>query len=147
VANWRKICCAVDFSETSRLAVREAAELAGHSGGALVLVHVPEGPTPSAATIVAPPELFESMATEEAQKLEAVRREAEAAAGVKVEARMLQGNPAEEIVRYARLSGADLVVIGTHGRRGLRRMVLGSVAAQVVREAHCPVLVVRSPPA
>jgi nucleotide-binding universal stress UspA family protein len=46
-------------------------------------------------------------------------------------------------VRYAREGGFDLVVVGTHGRTGIRHMVLGSVAERVIREAHCAVLVVR----
>jgi len=145
MGSWRRICCAVDFSETSRLAMEEAAALARMSGAELTLVHVPEGPGPSASTVVAPPELFESMAAEAEGKLEAWRREAESSAPPPVRARTLAGPPAAEIVRFAAEVGADLVVIGTHGRRGIRRLVLGSVAERVVREAHCAVLVVRGP--
>jgi hypothetical protein len=59
------------------------------------------------------------------------------------------GSPVDEIVALARQIGADLIVLGTHGRRGLRRLWLGSVAEHVVRSATCPVLVVRPtrPPA
>lgn len=57
---------------------------------------------------------------------------------------MLQGDPAEEIVRYGRDAGMDLIVMGTHGRTGLKHVFLGSVAEKTVRHAPCPVLVVRA---
>jgi universal stress protein A len=57
---------------------------------------------------------------------------------------MVVGDPAAEIVRWAKGHGPDLLVLGTHGRRGLRRFVLGSVAERVLREAPCPVLVARA---
>jgi len=58
---------------------------------------------------------------------------------------MLEGDPAAEIVRYARDSGVDQIVIGTHGRTGVERMLMGSVAERVMREAPCSVLVVKLP--
>jgi nucleotide-binding universal stress UspA family protein len=64
--------------------------------------------------------------------------------GVRVETYLREGDPAEEILRLADDVGADLIVIGTHGRRGLARAVLGSVAESVMRRARCPVLTVRS---
>ena len=58
---------------------------------------------------------------------------------------LLEGDPATEIVRYAADAGIDVVVIGTHGRTGVDRLVMGSVAERVMREAHCSVLVVKLP--
>ena len=58
---------------------------------------------------------------------------------------LLQGDPATEIVRYGRDVGADLIVMGTHGRTGLERLLMGSVAEKVMREAPCSVLVVKLP--
>lgn len=58
---------------------------------------------------------------------------------------LLQGDPASEIVRYVRDAGIDLVVMGTHGRTGVERLLLGSVAEKVLRDAHCSVLVVKLP--
>lgn len=58
---------------------------------------------------------------------------------------MDEGEPAEEILRTAALFGADLIVMGTHGRRGLARLLVGSVAERVMREAACPVLTLRTP--
>ncbi|MCE9525416.1 MAG: universal stress protein, partial [Planctomycetales bacterium] len=62
---------------------------------------------------------------------------------VPVERRLLAGDPAEAIIRLAETEKADLIVIGTHGRRGLRRVLMGSVAEVVVRTASCPVLTVK----
>ena len=67
----------------------------------------------------------------------------ERAAETEVVPHVLVGPPAQEIARVARSVDADLIVVGTHGRRGVPRLVLGSVAERLVREASCPVLVVR----
>jgi nucleotide-binding universal stress UspA family protein len=57
----------------------------------------------------------------------------------------LEGDPAREIVEYAAKAGMDLIVMGTHGRTGLERLLMGSVAEKVMREANCSVLVVKLP--
>jgi nucleotide-binding universal stress UspA family protein len=64
---------------------------------------------------------------------------------VAVEHRLRIGSPAEEILRLAGEAHADLIVLGTHGRRGLRRLLMGSVAEEVLRRAACPVLTVKTP--
>jgi nucleotide-binding universal stress UspA family protein len=66
-------------------------------------------------------------------------------AGVEVEYRVAEGEPATEIIRLARDVGANLIVMGTHGRTGLGRLLLGSVAEAVLRRAPCPVLTLRQP--
>ncbi|MBI4266608.1 MAG: universal stress protein [Acidobacteria bacterium] len=66
------------------------------------------------------------------------------AAGVRAADRMIEGDPARQIVRTARATRADLIVVGTHGRRGLDRFFVGSVAQRVVVTAPCPVVTVRS---
>ena len=58
---------------------------------------------------------------------------------------LVEGDPAGEIVRYTHDAGIDLIVMGTHGRSGLQRLLMGSVAEKVMREAHCSVLVVKLP--
>jgi hypothetical protein len=58
---------------------------------------------------------------------------------------VLQGDPATEIVQYARDAGIDLIVMGTHGRTGLDRLLMGSVAEKVLRDSPCSVLVVKLP--
>ena len=65
--------------------------------------------------------------------------------GISVRHVFLQGDPATEIVRYARDSATDLIVMGTHGRTGLERLLMGSVAEKVMRDATCSVLVVKLP--
>jgi len=65
--------------------------------------------------------------------------------GVPIDTQLREGAPAEEILRVADDVGADLVVIGTHGRRGLARALLGSVAEHVIRTSHRPVVTIRGP--
>jgi len=64
-------------------------------------------------------------------------------AGVNIETVVLDGKPAAEIVRYAKEQNIDLIVIGTQGKQGIERFLLGSVAETVIRSAHCRVLVVK----
>ena len=142
---WRKIICAIDFSESSRLALEQAAELAGRSGAELTLAHVHVSPSHAAADVlVAAPEAAAVAAHELELLLAAWRADAERLSGRPVRVALLSGDPAEQLVKLARESQCDLTVVGTHGRRGLRRLVLGSVAEQVVRTAPCPVLAVRA---
>jgi nucleotide-binding universal stress UspA family protein len=65
--------------------------------------------------------------------------------GVEAERRLEEGDPVEAILRVAEEIGADLIVMGTHGRTGLSRLFMGSVAEQVLRRAPCPVLTLKSP--
>jgi len=67
------------------------------------------------------------------------------AAGLALESRVRRGDPSHEIVEEAKSWGADLIVVGSHGRTGMQRLLLGSVAEQVVRHAPCSVEVVRQP--
>lgn len=62
---------------------------------------------------------------------------------VKVNIKVLHGNPADEIVKFAKRESCDLIVMSTHGRSGLKRLLLGSVTDQVLHQAVCPVLIVR----
>lgn len=67
--------------------------------------------------------------------------------GVQFEHRLVRGEPAREILRLAKDENADLIVMGTHGRTGMLRALMGSVAEQVVRNAACPVLTLKIPKA
>ncbi len=78
------------------------------------------------------------------ERLEEWRHDAERHAHVPVRAVVRVGDPASEIVEWADEEGCDLVVVGTHGRSGIPRLILGSVAERVVRQAHVPVLVARN---
>ena len=144
---WLKILCAVDLSSGSRCAVDDAAELARRFDAALTLVHVRQPPSSTSLWSELPPERLETDAQELRHALDGWRAEAERIAGRPVRVVLTRGSPAAEIVRLAAAEKPDLVVTGTHGRRGLGRLVLGSVAERVAREAPCPVLVARAPPA
>jgi nucleotide-binding universal stress UspA family protein len=144
-ATFKHIVAATDFSETSRAAFELACELARECGAALTVVHVCEvpgydetGPIPYdvATPIVASAE----------RELDGIMRRVrascpEATAVVRI------GAAAAEILALAADVRADLVVLGTHGRRGFAHAVMGSVAERVVRCAPVPVLTVRSPSA
>jgi nucleotide-binding universal stress UspA family protein len=144
--HWSRICCPVDFSETSWEALAEAAELAARGGEAhLVILHVEEGTDVAALgeMAVTSPEAARRLVEDTRRSLERCRAEAEQIARGRVAAESVAGDPASEIVRFAERQAVDLIVMGTHGRTGIRRILLGSVAERVVRSAPCSVLVVR----
>jgi nucleotide-binding universal stress UspA family protein len=145
MSEWKRIGCGVDFSDPARAALEEAVEQARRTGAELVLVHVHVPPPASPADVIVSPAELTRMAADEMQRtLEGWRADAEARLGRAVSVRSLVGDPAGELVRWAREHGADLLVLGTHGRTGIRRFILGSVAERVLREAPCPVLVARA---
>jgi len=146
MVSWLKVLCAVDFSKGSGATLEAAADLARRHQAELTVLHVREPPPTAAATGFAPPPApSEAESIEIGRQLDRWRAEAARMTGGEVRGEVANGSPASEIVRLAREGSFDLVVVGTHGRTGLRRLVLGSVAERVVREAHCPVLVVRPP--
>ncbi len=139
--NLRRIVFPTDFSERSQPALELATSLARDSGATLVVVHVQEPPIdPVAAAGLALSEL--RLAPEVV--LEELHRVVPTDPAVPVEHHLLVGIPAKEIVRFADKTDADLIVMGTHGRRGLAHLLMGSVAEAVVRRANCPVLTVRT---
>jgi nucleotide-binding universal stress UspA family protein len=140
MADWKKICCAVDFSEPSRLAMQEAADLARRLQAELTLLHVYEPRAPSPELLL---EKLEEATAHLEREMGRLQVEAGEIAGRQVRTIILTGNVIAEILRYVRDGGFDLVVTATHGRTGLKRVLLGSVAERVVREAGCPVLVIR----
>lgn len=146
MSDWRRICCAVDFSRTSRGALEEAAALARRLGAELLVLHVRPPSHGALATPFAPPERQQAHDPAEEDTLAAWTADALRIAPGLTTSVELSGPPAGEIVRFVREFACDLVVIGTHGRSGLGRLALGSVAEGVVRSAGCPVLVVRGPP-
>ncbi|HWP35897.1 MAG TPA: universal stress protein [Thermodesulfobacteriota bacterium] len=145
------IVAPVDFSPPSEAAAAYAAWLAGRLGARLCLLHAVEG-LGRAACGVAPGTHHELEAAQRERRRRAegdladlAARLAAQAGGVRVDTALVDAaaSAADAIVGAALERGADLVVMGTQGRSGLRRMLLGSVAEQVVRAARCPVLVVR----
>ncbi|HYG68383.1 MAG TPA: universal stress protein, partial [Anaeromyxobacteraceae bacterium] len=146
-ANWKRICCPIDFSDTARGAMQVAVDLARRLGAELTLLHaypIP-GYTFPDGSVVASPAMLEDLSDEADRHLEAWRREAEGLGVPGVRIAKAIGDPATEIVRFAKDPGADLLVMGTHGRSGLEHALMGSIAERVLRRAHCPVLTVRPP--
>lgn len=130
-----------DFSPQSASALHVACALARDHGAHLVLLHVATEPLRTFGEMGFPPPIDDCKDTllEQLQGLEVHDAE------LRLSHRLEEGEPAEEILRVANLCGADLIVMGTHGRRGLARLLMGSVAARVVRGAPCPVLTLREP--
>jgi len=144
---FRRILHASDFSSASRRAFDAAVGLAKANGGTLTLVHALEPPIPwvedAYVSRTAYDKVAASVRTSAAKRLDALVRRARLA-GVRVTRRLMDGNPRDAIARAATRTHADLVVVGTHGRTGVRKLLLGSVAERVVATAPCPVLTVRS---
>jgi nucleotide-binding universal stress UspA family protein len=140
-----KIMCSVDFSPGSQQAMRTAVRLANEHDAELVLVHawyLP--PTAFAGTYVYAPDIVQTMSDDAQHALENAVGEARKLGARRVTSRMMNGLPWQQIVEAARREpDLGLLVIGTHGRTGLSRVLLGSVAELVVRHAPCPVLTVR----
>lgn len=147
MTEWKKILCAVDFSELSRIAMLHAAERARAAGAELTLVHViPKTHASMISSDVLSPtagEVTEQRLEEMDTRMAPWVDEAAQVCGAPVRSRILAGDAAEKLIAFAREDGSDLVVIGTHGRTGVARAFLGSVAEKVVREAPCSVLVAR----
>jgi universal stress protein A len=134
---FKKILCPVDFDQNSALALRLASELAQERKAILHLLHVvamPPGPEVALS--------FAKMEAAARTRLERLARQ-KVNGKARYEVEVMMGDPGVEVLQAAKRLGADLIVMATHGRKGLRRLVLGSVAERVVREASCPVLTVK----
>ncbi|HEX5708679.1 MAG TPA: universal stress protein [Pyrinomonadaceae bacterium] len=143
----RSILLPTDFSECAAHAVPAAAELARLTGARIVCLHVIEPVVPAVGwTPVAEPlplaDVGAHLEETAARELPRFARSPECE-GLEVEEVIARGEAASEIVRVARERGADVIVISSHGRTGLGRIIFGSTAESVVRHAHCPVLVVK----
>jgi nucleotide-binding universal stress UspA family protein len=118
-----RILVATDFSDEAEAAVRVAIDYARRLGAHLDILHVYAAGEIGVTTLLAD-------------------AAAPASPDVPVTVASTGGDPAEEILRYAARQPIDLIVVGTHGRTGVSRLLLGSVAERVLRGAHCPVLAV-----
>lgn len=136
--NWKKILVPTDFSHLSDQAVSIAASLARESGGTLILLHVEEAPVAYGAG-----EMYYGIAEPDSAALRKMLEEIRLPEGVTVERHLTAGEPAGAIVRFAEENAVDLVVLSTHGRTGLMRLMMGSVAEEVVRRAKCLVLTLK----
>lgn len=133
-----------DFSDHSAYAFRLACLLARDHGARLVVMHVvatlgselvPYGEAVSELQ----PEGYQQKLWDELGRIQSPNPK------VSLDHRLVEGDPSEEILRMAKETGCDIIVLGTHGRTGLKRLLMGSVAEQLVRKAPCPVLTVKAP--
>lgn len=144
----RTVLCPTDFSEFSRRAIEHAVAVARWNEAKLMLLHVYPFLLPLGGDAPYLPSGLPLDAETRARLLRDLETAAEPAraAGLKPELLLIEGDPSEEILRQARTLPADLIVMGTHGRRGFERWMLGSVADRVVHKARCAVLTVPRPP-
>ncbi|BCG01433.1 universal stress protein (plasmid) [Paraburkholderia sp. PGU19] len=145
---YKKILVAVDGSATSKLAVQEAVKMASLTSGTVHAVYVVDtSPIFNYAGYVDPTVWTDALRSDGRNALESVeavcRESGVACANELVETEPLNDDVAQTLQRCAARLGAELVVLGTHGRRGMKRIVLGSVAEHFVRISPCPVLLVR----
>jgi len=142
----RRILHPSDFSSASRPAFKKAVAMAKADGAELLLAHVLAFPAPILSDGYLSPKIYDdlsrSMRADGQKQLDKLIAQAKAA-GVRASGLLLEGMPADAINRAARGKRADVIVIGTHGRTGLARLFMGSVAERVVGGAPCPVLTVR----
>ena len=130
-----------DFSHTGDAALELASMLARDSGAKLLIVHVEEPPLAYGGG-----ELYYGIpepATEDLKKMLVDVKPTDPQ--ISYEHRLITGDPASAMVKLAEEEGVDMIVLGTHGRTGLLRLLMGSVAEAVVRRANCPVLTFKQP--
>lgn len=133
---FKKLIVAVDFSELSLRAASVAAHLARTIGGKVVLVHVVNSNADYAAIGLEDNNLRPGIESKLKEIIATLGANTDADWGV------VDGDAATELTAFASRWEGDCIVIGTHGRKGLNRMLLGSVTARLVREASVPVLVI-----
>ena len=139
-----KILCAVDFSQYSAEVAACATTLAKALGAEITVVHVAQN-FGLDDTLHVPATSLEATVAELFSRAEQEMKEFVPAAfkGVKVQDVVVSGDPAEEIIALAESGSASLIIVGTHGRKGIDRILFGSVAGQVVSRSPVPVLTIR----
>jgi nucleotide-binding universal stress UspA family protein len=143
----KSILFPTDFSEGSAQALQYAVDMSKRYGAKLYVVHVIYDIAKATGWYVphvSMDEMYKDIQQGAAKELE--RFGVEELAGVKnVERKVITGVPHEEIINFVGANKIDMVIMGTHGRKGIDKILFGSTAAQVVRHAPCPVLTVRLP--
>ncbi len=139
------ILCPTDFSPAADLALEEAVELARRFSARLVLIHalepLPVGPVYASFDVPA----FTTELSREAERRLAGMKEKLEKEGFSVTVAVAGGFPQEVILKEAENQKADLIVMATHGRRGWKKLVFGSVTEKMLKLAPCPILVVPAP--
>jgi nucleotide-binding universal stress UspA family protein len=135
----QKVLYATDFSSWSNQAYFHAVSLAQKHGASLTILFVFHPERISTPGSTGNPDADRAYWRSQLEQIRPVDT------NIPVRHVLLEGDPAEQIVAHARQSGADLIVMGTQGRTGMERLLLGSVAEKVLRDATCSVLVVKMP--
>lgn len=139
--NAKKILFPTDFSHCSDAALGVATSLARDTGAKLLIVHIEEPPMAYGGG-----EMYYGLPDPASEDLQAMlARVKPLDDSVPFEHHLVVGDPAGSIVRLAEEQNADLIVMGTHGRTGLSRLLMGSVAEAVVRKSPCPVFTYKEP--
>jgi nucleotide-binding universal stress UspA family protein len=138
--NAKKVLFPTDFSRASDAALPFATSLAKDSNAQLLIVHVQEPPLAYGG------ELYYGAPEPNTDELIKLLHDVKPVdPSVLVEYRLLTGHPIDAVVRLAEDEGVDLIVLGSHGRTGVSRVLMGSVAEEIVRKAPCPVLICKQP--
>lgn len=161
----KQIVVATDFSDTAQAALAQAAKLATETGAKLSLLHVIYADkinetllgldameylarsmsAPTAQTPYSPSLAMDRLRETAQEKLDAAVAALDGP-HPQIETAIVEGRPSEELLSFAEKRHADLIVLGTHGRGAIGKALLGSVADHVIRQAECPVMVVRQSP-
>jgi len=140
---FKKILIATDGSKRTQNAVEMGLKIAKEQGSKVYAVYVVDTVTFTSIPMdVTWENMYQLLKDEGEDAVKAVKDAAPA--GVEVDTHVLEGNPAVEITKYAVDNGVDLIVMGTLGKSGIDRILLGSTAEKVIRIASCPVLVIKS---
>lgn len=148
--DYKKIMIATDGSDCSNLAINKGIELARLSGGTVYAVYVMStaysfdmdgGAYSSVSTNPYWASIRKTLKNQGQQAVDYIKNLGEEK-GINVQSILLEGNPSEELIRYANEEKMDIVIMGTHGKIGVSRMLMGSVAGNLVRHSKVPVMVV-----
>lgn len=155
---FHRIVCATEFDEPSRQALVAAIEMARHFEAQLCLVHIVDAsplisyypdplafPMPPIGSVISPSEIQENLSLAAQKQLDDLAAQ-EVPPGVPVRCIVSCGDPVTEIQHIVSQEKGDLLVLGTHGRTGLHRLLCGSVVEEEIRRALCPVMVIHVSP-
>lgn len=141
---YRNIVIATDGSENSQRAISCGVEIAKLSGATVHALYVVDTPSIISETWTAGKEMVHEMIIREGKKVLSKVKKIIEDSGVEVKEVLLEGYPSEEIINFAENNNMDLILMGTLGKTGLERFLVGSVAENVVRNSKVPVMVIRN---
>ena len=141
---YRNIVIATDGSENSQRAISCGVEIAKLSGATVHALYVVDTPSMISETWTAGKEMVHELIIREGKKVLSKVKKIIEDSGVEVKEVLLEGYPSEEIINFAENNNMDLIVMGTLGKTGLERFLVGSVAENVVRNSKVPVMVIRN---